>query len=865
MVLLEKDKFPITTNQAIKFAHDLKNVINTTHPLHGSDILISYRLVYHLISHELSQKGLTMSHKQDRYFLHDLMFVTNEILDLSHLKYWDRMNQMMQEGGPDQFLSLFNDYAKVLIENQEDTFTDPFEIALKNIIFGMDVVSPDDLWGIVPSKNSDSTSSDENLIHSIYLEPGLHPDYGLSISLPKYNNYPRRKHHIDDVTKMILPLNLIGIKPTDTNHTHSGKFLNHRGGGISSMTREHPSKSIYSYIIFSTIGHLLPTNYDSSIRNRFGVPVKLNSPLYSVAIKPSGSSPNDSRPMFLNRNLKPKITFRFRMISTNGFNNPQCGYWIYGSPSKLSTSTSSFSPTLSKDSKNSQHRGKWSSRGCEVTGIYPSVKLRKSFSYVNCTCDRIGAFGVLMDMTASKIYFEESLLLNISTLAGTSISLIILLVTLIIFSVIRGVQTNSNSIHRNIVICMFFTQIFYTIAMELRNSLSQKGFSCTLMAIFLHYFYLSQFSWLFVESIHLYRMLTEIRDINHGPMRFYYSLGYALPAIIVGLTVGVRADQYGHYLFCWLSINEGIIWSMLIPIALSMIASIVIFIYSLKASVQIKETISDYGNLKTLLWLSMILLPLLGASWIFSLMASNDTVEELNYSSILLSILSSFYVFVGYCLVNKRVRYNIKITWYRLKGMKITHLEESISGTRASLASRTLTAVHNPNFDILNSRGFGISTASTTSRSTGTGTRTSSSPYRSDVMAGSSPHCTGAGVGIDDGMVVIPNRYPRRHKKHLRRHHHRYPISESESEVYSRSMDLASSHSSDEEEVNTSIDTPEQNQINTLREQSLIEEPHEVEEEVTNDTVGIPPIGQVNYEPCSDNLDLDRDVPRFTV
>lgn len=53
---------------------------------------------------------------------------------------------------------------------------------------------------------------------------------------------------------------------------------------------------------------------------------------------------------------------------------------------------------------------------------------------------------------------------------------------------------------------------------------------------------------MFVEGVHLYRMLTEIRDINHGPMRFYYFLGYGVPAIIVGLAVGVRADQYGNYL-----------------------------------------------------------------------------------------------------------------------------------------------------------------------------------------------------------------------------------------------------------------------------------------------------------------------------
>ena len=73
-------------------------------------------------------------------------------------------------------------------------------------------------------------------------------------------------------------------------------------------------------------------------------------------------------------------------------------------------------------------------------------------------------------------------------------------------------------------------------------------FSCKLMAIGLHYFWLCIFTWLLIEGIHLYRMLTEMRDVNHGQMRFYYSCGYGLPVIIVGLSVGARVDQYGNVL-----------------------------------------------------------------------------------------------------------------------------------------------------------------------------------------------------------------------------------------------------------------------------------------------------------------------------
>lgn len=41
---------------------------------------------------------------------------------------------------------------------------------------------------------------------------------------------------------------------------------------------------------------------------------------------------------------------------------------------------------------------------------------------------------------------------------------------------------------------------------------------------------------MFVEGLHIYRMLTEMRNINHGHIRFYYAIGWGIPAIITGET-----------------------------------------------------------------------------------------------------------------------------------------------------------------------------------------------------------------------------------------------------------------------------------------------------------------------------------------
>lgn len=170
---------------------------------------------------------------------------------------------------------------------------------------------------------------------------------------------------------------------------------------------------------------------------------------------------------------------------------------------------------------------------------------------------------------------EPSDVEDAATWLGFTLALPLLLTALLILAFIRGLETNSNSIHKNLVFCVFLAEVVYFLALKARRSLVMHEvrilafknsaliyylfylichmflvllqFACKMTAMSLHYLWMSAFAWALVDSIHLYRMLTEMRDINHGPMRFYYTLGYGFPAILVGLAVGVRADQYGNF------------------------------------------------------------------------------------------------------------------------------------------------------------------------------------------------------------------------------------------------------------------------------------------------------------------------------
>lgn len=203
-----------------------------------------------------------------------------------------------------------------------------------------------------------------------------------------------------------------------------------------------------------------------------GVPLKANSPLFTFAIKSATATSDDA---FLGKQLQPKIHFRFRALIAEGRNNPRCAYWTFENNRRASSSASSASSsTDAAHSASPHHRGKWSTKGCEVKAVYPAQRLFAAYEYINCSCDRVAPIAVLMDVTLSPVAFEESLALSVVSYLGLISSIAVLLLTFFILSIIRGLRTNSNDIHKNIVICLLAVQLLFLIALKFRDPLIQR-------------------------------------------------------------------------------------------------------------------------------------------------------------------------------------------------------------------------------------------------------------------------------------------------------------------------------------------------------------------------------------------------------
>ncbi|XP_036005287.1 cadherin EGF LAG seven-pass G-type receptor 1 isoform X4 [Fundulus heteroclitus] len=439
---------------------------------------------------------------------------------------------------------------------------------------------------------------------------------------------------------------------------------------VSDRKRRHleppPPQPVAVVIVYKSLGQLLPEKYDSDRRSLR----LLNRPVINTAIV-SAMVHSEGPP--LPPILDPPITLEYTLLETEERTKPVCVFWDH---------SSSIGGT-----------GGWSSKGCEV--------LNRNNSHISCQCNHMTSFAVLMDI--SKREHGDVLPLKIVTYIALSVSLSLLLLTFILLCLLHRLRSNLLAIHRNLVATLFFSELVFLLGINQTDNM----FVCTVIAILLHYFYMCTFAWMFVEGLHIYRMLTEQRNINHGHMRFYYAIGWGIPAIITGLAVGLDPQGYGNPDFCWLSVHDTLIWSFAGPIFVVVLVNVVIFILAAKASCGRRQKVMEKSGAIPALRMAFLLLLLISATWLLGLMAVNGDVITFHYLFAIFSCLQGVFIFFFHVVLNKEVRKNLKNVFTGKKTV-----QDDSSTTRASLLTRTLNSNTYVEDGLLHRTAFGESNVS---------------------------------------------------------------------------------------------------------------------------------------------------------
>ncbi|MED6266755.1 Adhesion G protein-coupled receptor L3 [Characodon lateralis] len=163
------------------------------------------------------------------------------------------------------------------------------------------------------------------------------------------------------------------------------------------------------------------------------------------------------------------------------------------------------------------------------------------------------------------------MLLDVITWVGILLSLVCLLISLFTFCFFRGLQSDRNTIHKNLCISLFIAESLFLVGINRGD----QPIACAVFAALLHFFFLAAFTWMFLEGVQLYIMLVEVFESEHSRQRYFYLVGYGVPALIVAVSAAVDYRSYGTDRVCWLRLDTYFIWSFIGPATLIIMLNVI--------------------------------------------------------------------------------------------------------------------------------------------------------------------------------------------------------------------------------------------------------------------------------------------------
>ncbi|XP_039887385.1 adhesion G protein-coupled receptor L2 isoform X11 [Simochromis diagramma] len=389
----------------------------------------------------------------------------------------------------------------------------------------------------------------------------------------------------------------------------------------------------------STENATIKMDNDAYARN---VSVAVNSDIIAASIN------KESSRVFIN----DPVIFTLEHIDMEHYFNSNCSFWNYSERSMM---------------------GYWSTQGCKL--------LDSNKTHTTCSCSHLTNFAILMAHRETSASSEvHELLLTVITRVGIVVSLVCLMISIFTFCFFRGLQSDRNTIHKNLCINLFIAELIFLIGIDM----TEPRIGCAIIAGILHFFFLASFSWMCLEGVQLYLMLVEVFESEYSRKKYYYVSGYLFPAIVVGVSAAIDYRSYGTKKACWLSVDNHFIWSFIGPVTCIIMLNLIFLVITMykmvKHSTTLKpdssrlENINNYrvcdGYYNTDLpgyednkrfiksWVmgAFALLCLLGLTWSFGLFFISEASIVMAYLFTIFNTFQGMFIFIFHCLLQKKVR-----------------------------------------------------------------------------------------------------------------------------------------------------------------------------------------------------------------
>uniref|UniRef100_A0A673WDW5 Adhesion G protein-coupled receptor L1a n=1 Tax=Salmo trutta TaxID=8032 RepID=A0A673WDW5_SALTR len=325
--------------------------------------------------------------------------------------------------------------------------------------------------------------------------------------------------------------------------------------------------------------------------------------------------------------LTEPVVFTLKHLQLENHYSPNCSFWNYSERSMT---------------------GQWSSQGCRL--------LDTNSTHTTCSCSHLTNFAVLMAHHQPDYPGRmHELILFVITWVGIVISLVCLAICISTFCFLRGLQTDRNTIHKNLCINLFIAELLFLIGIDK----TQYHIACPIFAGLLHFFFLAAFSWMCLEGVQLYLLLVEVFESEYSRKKYYYLCGYCFPALVVGISAAIDYRSYGTKKACWLRVDNYFIWSFIGPVSFVIMLNLVFLMITVhkmtRNSSALKPDSSRLDNIKSWAIGAIALLFLLGLTWSFGLLFINENTVIMAYLFTTFNAFQGMFIFIFHCALQKKV------------------------------------------------------------------------------------------------------------------------------------------------------------------------------------------------------------------
>ncbi|KAL8592155.1 hypothetical protein ACOMHN_033526 [Nucella lapillus] len=256
-------------------------------------------------------------------------------------------------------------------------------------------------------------------------------------------------------------------------------------------------------------------------------------------------------------------------------------------------------------------------------------------------------------------------------IAGYSVSIVMLLISLVIFFAFRQLRCERITVHKNMFVSYVLTgvtwMLYYLLVALDGMVLVNNPVWCQVLHVLANYFTTCNFAWMFCEGLYIHIIMAHAFRTGKMLIRALLFVGWGNPLILAIIYASVRAVKQSNTDMCWLH-DDIYQWILFGPVVASMIINIFILINLVRLLVTKLRQVPDAPQSRKVVRATLILVPLFGIQFlIFPVQPAEGSVlyDFYHYFVALLTSLQGTLVSVMYCFCNGEVTSLLRRKWHQ--------------------------------------------------------------------------------------------------------------------------------------------------------------------------------------------------------